>query len=147
MSAPGSSRHDSPAARRLGERIKEIMGTLVPKLKDPRIGFVTITDVRMTADNERATIYYTVLPDSPEERNRTADGLDSAVGLLRRDLGKVLTIRHIPELVFLFDDVADSGRRIEAILADLDVPSDDAPGGQADEQGPSDGAGGAGDGR
>lgn len=107
--------------RRLGERIKEIMGSLIPKLKDPRIGFVTITDVRMSKDNDRATVYYTVLPDTPEEREKTAAGIDSAVGLLRRDLGKVLTVRHIPELAFQIDSVADSGRRIEEILAGLDT--------------------------
>ncbi|CAN5129509.1 hypothetical protein BH23ACT9_BH23ACT9_32280 [soil metagenome] len=126
--------------RRLGERIKEVVGTLIPKLKDPRVGFVTITDVRMTGDNERATIYYTVLPDTPEERETTAAGIASAVGLLRRDLGKVLTVRRVPELVFLFDDVADSGRRIEEILADLDV-ANDAPADVAADEAPADGPG------
>lgn len=107
--------------RRLAERIKEIVSSQVPKLKDPRIGFVTVTDVRMSKDNDRATIYFTVLPDTPEQREATASGLASATGLLRRDVGRVLTVRHTPELVFAIDDVADSGRRIEAILADLDL--------------------------
>lgn len=107
--------------RRLGERVKEVISTLLPKLKDPRIGFVTVTDVRMSRDNERATIYYTVLPDTPEERERAATGLASASGLLRRDLGAVLHVRHVPELVFSIDEVADSGRRIEEILANLDT--------------------------
>lgn len=114
MSAPEKS-------RRLGERIKEIMGTLIPKLKDPRVGFVTITDVRMSKDNDRATIFYTVLPDTSEEREKTSAGIDSAVGLLRRDLGRVLTVRHIPELVFELDEVAESSRRIEEILAGIDT--------------------------
>lgn len=118
MSAPDKG-------RRLAERIKEIMGSLIPKLKDPRIGFVTITDVRMSKDNDRATIYYTVLPDTPEEREKTAAGIGSAVGLLRRDLGKILTVRHIPELSFQIDEVADSGRRIEEILAGLDTDGED----------------------
>ena len=108
-------------ARRLGERVKEIVGQLIPKLKDPRIGFVTVTDVRMSRDNDRATIYYTVLPDTPEARQRAQQGLDSATGLLRRDLGSVLTVRHTPELVFAIDEVADQGRKIEQILADLDT--------------------------
>lgn len=118
MSAPDKG-------RRLAERIKEIVGTLIPKLKDPRVGFVTITDVRMSKDNDRATIYYTVLPDTAEERERTAAGIGSAVGLLRRDLGKVLTVRHVPELVFQVDEVADSGRRIEEILAGLDTDGEE----------------------
>ena len=112
--------------RRLAERVKEIVSSQIPKLKDPRIGFVTVTDVRMSRDNDRATIYYTVLPDTPDQREATARGLASATGLLRRDVGRVLTVRHTPELVFAIDDVAESGRRIEAILhslADTDQPS------------------------
>lgn len=107
--------------RRLGERVKEVMGVLLPKLKDPRVGFVTVTDVRMSRDNDRATVYYTVLPDTPEERERTAAGIASAVGLLRRDLGKALTVRHVPELVFELDEVVEGGRRIEQILSGLDT--------------------------
>ncbi len=107
--------------RRLAERVKEIISTQIQKLKDPRVGFVTVTDVRMTGDNERATVYYTVLPDTPEQREATAAGLASATGLLRRELGQALTVRHTPELVFTADDVADSGRRIEQILQGIDT--------------------------
>lgn len=105
--------------RRLAERVKEVVSTQLPKLKDPRVGFVTVTDVRMSRDNDRATVYYTVLPDTPEQRATTAQGLASATGLLRRDLGRALTVRHTPELVFEVDDVADSGRRIEQILHEI----------------------------
>lgn len=121
-------------ARRLGERVKAVVSQKIPTLKDPRIGFVTVTDVRMSRDNELATVYYTVLPDTPEERTRVAAGLQSAKGALRRDLGNALHVRHVPDLVFAIDDVADSGRRIEQILADLD-DSDvhgDQDGGDAD---------------
>lgn len=106
--------------RRLAERIREIVGEILPRLKDPRIGFVTVTDVRLTGDNERATIFYTVLPDTPEERERSAAGLASATGLVRRDLGAALHIRKVPELRFELDAVAEQGRRIEQVLAELD---------------------------
>jgi ribosome-binding factor A len=128
--------------RRLAERVKELVSSQIPKLKDPRVGFVTVTDVRMSRDNERATVYYTVLPDTPEQREATAQGLGSATGLLRRDLGRVLAVRHTPELEFRIDDVADSGRRIDAILADLHVDEDEA--GDEDEVEAGDGDGGAG---
>lgn len=132
MTAADKSRsHGAPAARRLAERVKEVVSTQIQKLKDPRIGFVTVTDVRMSRDNERATVYYTVLPDTTEQRARTAEGLASATGLLRRELGRVLTVRHTPELVFEADAVADQGRRIEEILAGLDGP---AAGGDPDER-------------
>ncbi|MEE8603313.1 30S ribosome-binding factor RbfA [Euzebya tangerina] len=111
--------------RRLGERVKEIISSQIPTLKDPRVGFVTVTDVRMSGDNERATIYYTVLPDTEEQRRSTAAGLASATGLLRRDLGRALTVRHIPELSFELDDVAERGRRVEQILAGLDADADE----------------------
>lgn len=107
--------------RRLGERVKEIISSRLPRLKDPRIGFVTVTDVRMSRDNDRATVFYTVLPDTVEQREETAAGLASATGMLRRDLGRALTVRKTPEIVFTFDDVADRGRRIDRILADLDT--------------------------
>ena len=105
--------------RRLQSRVKDLVGQLLQKVKDPRVGFVTVTDVRMSADDEVATVYYTVLPDTPEEREKTAAGLESASGVIRRDLGKALQVRKTPEVVFAIDDVADSGRRIEAILDDL----------------------------
>ncbi|WP_370327898.1 30S ribosome-binding factor RbfA [Euzebya sp.] len=105
--------------RRLAERVKELVGAMLPKVKDPRVGFVTITDVRMSRDNELATVYYTVLPDTAVERERTAAGLESASGLIRRDLGQALGVRKVPEVVFAIDDVADRGRRIEAILDSL----------------------------
>lgn len=127
--------------RRLGERVKEVVSQLIPTLKDPRIGFVTVTDVRMSADNERATVYYTVLPDTEEERQRAADGLDSATGLLRRELGSALHVRHVPELRFSHDDVAESGRRIEAILADIDRGRADAPPEDRDVPTPAEGSG------
>jgi ribosome-binding factor A len=111
--------------RRLAERVKELVSARLQTLKDPRIGFLTVTDVRMSRDNDRATVYYTVLPDTPEQRASTAEGLRSAAGLLRRDVGRVLAVRHTPELVFTADDVADSGRRIEEILAGLDLPDDE----------------------
>lgn len=113
--------------RRLAERVKEIVSEAIPRLKDPRIGFMTVTDVRLSRDNELATIYYTVLPDTEEERARTAAGLASAAGIMRRDLGAALRVRKVPELVFERDEVAESGRRIEAVLADLQEQSDRRP--------------------
>lgn len=134
----------SPRANRVPERIREIVAELVASLKDPRIGFVTITDVRTTPDNGHATVYYTVLGSSPgatdagdvaggertghrtggdalaapddEVRRRTAEGLASATSMLRRELGRRLRTRQTPSLEFVHDPVPDQGRRIEALL-------------------------------
>lgn len=108
-----------PKGARLAERIREYMAMALQKVKDPRIGFVTVTDVRLTGDNDRATIYWTVLPDSPEEREKTTAGLKSAKGLLRSELAHALGIRNVPELVFTYDDVAEQGRQIDEILHSL----------------------------
>jgi len=119
----------SPRANRVPERIKEILAELVGRLKDPRIGFVTITDVRTTADFGHATAYYTVLPinrpgsEDPaaidadaEARQRTAEGLASATPLLRRELGGRLRLRQVPTLKFVHDPLPEHGRRIEALI-------------------------------
>ena len=103
--------------RRLPERVKEVLAQLIPKLKDPRSGFVTVTDVRLSRDNEQATVYWTVLPDTPEERERTQQGLESATPLLRRELGAALHVRKVPTITFAYDEVPEQGRRIEELLA------------------------------
>lgn len=104
--------------RRMAEAVKEILAERVGSLKDPRIGFVTITDVRMSGDLRAAEVFYTVLPDEEETRARTAEGLTSARPLLRRELGGQLQSRHVPDLDFLEDPLPAHGRRIEELLAD-----------------------------
>lgn len=110
---------NAPKGARLTERIREYMALALQRVKDPRIGFMTVTDVRLSGDNDRATIYWTVLPDTEEERTKTAAGLTSAKGLLRSELAHALGIRNVPELVFEYDDVAEQGRHIDEILAGL----------------------------
>ncbi|MBW3604107.1 MAG: 30S ribosome-binding factor RbfA [Actinobacteria bacterium] len=119
----------SPRANRVPERIKEIIAELVTTLKDPRIGFVTITDVRTTPDFSKATVFYTVLPRSGEDadpvgdgadqqvaQEQTAEGLASATPLLRRALGGRMRLRQVPTLEFVPDPVPAQGRRIEELI-------------------------------
>lgn len=108
----------SPDNRRLAARVKEVLASLLPSLKDPRIGFVTITDVQLRGDNEHARVFYTVLDDDPESRKRTAEGLDSAAPLLRRELGARLHVRRVPSLEFRLDPVPDRARSIDRLIAD-----------------------------
>lgn len=118
----------SPRANRVPERIKEILAELITTLKDPRVGFVTVTDVRTTADFSQATVYYTVLGSGSADpvldedaieraaQERTAEGLASATPLLRRELGRRMRLRQVPVLEFVHDPVPAQGRRIEALL-------------------------------
>lgn len=109
---------DNPRALRLADRIKEIVATTIDKrIKDPRLGFVTITDVRVSGDLQHATVFYTVFGDD-EERAATAAGLASATGILRREVGKQTGVRLTPTLEFVADAIPDNARAIEELLAE-----------------------------
>lgn len=106
----------SQRLRRVNESVKEVLAGILIDLKDPRIGFVTLTDVRTTRDLKQAEIFYTVLPDDEDTQRATADGLWSATPLLRRELGNRLRMKNVPDLDFTHDPVPGRGRRIESIL-------------------------------
>jgi ribosome-binding factor A len=103
--------------RRVNEEIKEILADALVDVKDPRIGFLTLTDVRTTTDYKSAEVFYTVLPDDESTRTTTAAGLRSATPMLRRELGQRLRMRFVPDLDFVRDTVPEHGRHIEALLA------------------------------
>ena len=107
----------SQRTRRLGERIREIVAEQLMEMKDPRIGFVTVTDVRVSTDVAHAQVFYTVLPDDTATREQTAEGLASAVPAVRRELGRRLRTRNTPAIVFTDDPVPGHGRRIEELIA------------------------------
>lgn len=93
----------------------EVMGEEIQRLKDPRVGFVTVTAVRITSDLSQAKVFITIMGSEEEKRGSLA-GLESATPHLRRVLGRELHVRHVPELTFVLDDVADKANRIEEIL-------------------------------
>lgn len=108
---------DPARVRRYAERIKELVAFALRKqVKDPRLGMVTITDARLTADLRDATLYYTVLGD-PAEQAATSDALASANGLLRSIVGKRLGLRAAPTLTFVTDEVPQQATHIEELLA------------------------------
>jgi len=108
---------DPARVRRHAERIRELVASLVrTQIKDPRLGMITITDARITADLRDATVFYTVLGDAAAVAG-TAAALDSAKGLLRSTVGKALGLRHSPTLTFVHDDVQDHVKRIDDLLA------------------------------
>ena len=108
---------DHPRARRMAERIKQIVATQIEMhVKDPRLGMVTITDVRLTGDLHDATIFYTVLGDE-EERVASAAALESAKGVLRSEVGRQTGVRFTPTLAFVLDALPDSSKHIDELLA------------------------------
>lgn len=103
-------------ARRLAERVKEIVANaLEHEVKDPRLGFVTVTDVRVTADLREATVFYTVFGDESEQA-ATAAALESAKGVLRSEVGRQTGIKHTPSLAFVVDALPDTARYIDDLL-------------------------------
>mgnify|MGYP001286500322 CR=1 FL=1 len=111
-------------ASRVAEQMKKELGDIITrKIKDPRVGFVTITDVEVTGDLQQAKVYISVL-GSEEERQDTLVGLTKAKGFIRSEIGKRIRLRKTPELSFDMDETMEQGNRIEALLRQLNDEKD-----------------------
>ena len=107
----------SERVRKIADRIQVIVAEMLERrIKDPRLGFVTVTDVRVSGDTQHATIFYTVM-GSDEDRAGTSAALESAKGLLRSEVGKRLGMRHTPTLEFVLDALPESAAHIDELLA------------------------------
>jgi len=103
-------------ARKLADRIREVVAEALEKrVKDPRLGFVTVTDARVTNDLQHATVFYTVLGDS-HDRASSAAALESAKGVLRSEVGRRTGIRLTPTLEFIADAVPETAAHINDLL-------------------------------
>ncbi|MET7766427.1 30S ribosome-binding factor RbfA [Streptomyces sp. NPDC005393] len=108
---------DTARARKLADRIRVVVAeTLQRRIKDPRLGYVTITDTRITGDLREATVFYTVFGDD-EERAASAAALESAKGVLRSEVGRQTGVRFTPTLTFVPDALPDNARTIDDLLA------------------------------
>ncbi len=106
----------NPRVRKIADRIQVIVAEMLERrIKDPRLGFVTITDVRVTGDTQQATIFYTVYGEDAE-RTSSAAALESAKGLLRSEVGKQLGMRHVPTLTFVPDALPENARVLDEAL-------------------------------
>jgi ribosome-binding factor A len=121
--------HNRP--ERVGHQIQELLGELFARgMRDPRIGFVTITGVKMSPDLREARVYWAVHGDA-EQRKHTTKGLESARGYLRREIAAALKLRVVPDVHFTYDEAIDRGDRIEQLLRQVhdeekerDAPAD-----------------------
>ncbi len=114
----------NPRVRKIADRIQVIVAEMLERrVKDPRLGFVTITDVRVTGDTQQATVFWTVLGQATsagDDETATAGAaaaLESATGLLRSEVGKQLGMRHVPTLTFVHDAIPENARHLEDLLA------------------------------
>src|SRR5438105_3918715 len=108
---------DAARARKLAERIVQIVAEMLERrVKDPRLGFVTVTEARLTGDLREATVYYTVY-GSAEEQAGTAAALKSATGLIRSEVGRQTGLRHTPSLTFVRDTLPEGAAHLEELVA------------------------------
>ncbi|MBD8031797.1 MULTISPECIES: 30S ribosome-binding factor RbfA [Solibacillus] len=106
-------------SNRVGEQMKkEITEIIARKIKDPRVGFVTVTDVAVTGDLQQATVYITSLGND-RERSETLQALEKASGFIRSEVGSRIRLRRTPELAFEFDTAIEYGNKIDALLRGL----------------------------
>jgi ribosome-binding factor A len=107
---------DAQRASRMADRVKVIVAkALERRVKDPRLGFVTVTDARVTNDLQHATVYYTVY-GTAEEKADSARALESAKGILRAEVGKNITARLTPTLEFVADEIPEAASNLEDVL-------------------------------
>ncbi len=113
------TRMSSMRAERVGEQMKkELMDIINNKVKDPRVGFITITDVVLTNDLSQAKVFLTVLGNDKEVEN-TFKALDKAKGFIKSELGSRMRLRIMPELMYEYDQSIEYGNKIERMIQDL----------------------------
>ena len=106
--------------RRVDEAVREVLSDAITKqIKDPRVGFVTVTAVETAPDLRRARVFVSVLGEGPV-RKRSMQGLQSAHGVLQRVVARELRLKHTPQLEFLYDDTTERGFRIAELLEEGD---------------------------
>ncbi len=107
--------------RRVADRIQVVVAEMLERrIKDARLGFVTITDVRVTGDTQHASIFFTVLGDETQRAESVA-AIESAKGLIRSEVAKQLGMRHAPTLEFILDALPESAAHIEELLSQARV--------------------------
>jgi len=109
----------------VGDQIRqEISDMLLRELKDPRIGFVTITKVAVSDDLRQAKVYYSVF-GGEQEKEDSLQGLESATGYIKRELGRRMRLKYMPDITFFFDDSLEYGARIEKLLQTAKGPAEE----------------------
>jgi len=114
MTSRSKSSKAFPRSKRVAQQIQRSLSELIRReIRDPRLGMVTLTEVRMSSDLSYATIYYSVLN---AQRDQAQEVLSAAAEILRGPLGRVLGLRHAPELRFVADELIESGARLSALI-------------------------------
>jgi ribosome-binding factor A len=126
----------SERMRRVDESLRQVLSERIGELKDPRIGFVTVTGVRTTSDLKQATVYVSVL-GSERMRERSLEGLQAAHGVLQAQIGRELRLKRTPQLAFEYDPSVERGVRMSKLIDDL-APDHPQPAGANPDDQPDD---------
>lgn len=110
-------------SERVQKLARQVLGEVIQALKDPRIGFTTVTAVRVTPDLRHARVFVSVL-GTDEEQQETMKGLESAKAHIRTELGHQIQLRYTPELVFELDQVEETAGRVETLLKKIHEEED-----------------------
>ena len=110
--------------RRVDEAVKQVLSEAIPKLKDPRIGFVTVTGVDTTSDLDHAKVWVSVFGGA-RQREKTLEALDGASGVLQATLNRQLKLRRTPRLEFVYDRAVEHGVRMTHLIDELAPPDPD----------------------
>ena len=113
--------------RRVNESVRAVLAEAVGELKDPRIGFITVTGVETSSDLRQATVFVSVL-GSERKRQRSMDGLDAAHGVLQRRIGSELRLKRTPQLTFQYDPSVAQGVRMSKLIDELVTDHDEPEG-------------------
>jgi ribosome-binding factor A len=117
----------SERMRRVNESVREVLAEAVGELKDPRIGFVTVTGVKTSADLRQATVFVSVL-GSERKRAKSLAALESAHGVLQAQIASELRLKRTPQLTFQYDPTVEQGVRMSKLIDELVTDHDDAEG-------------------
>ncbi len=106
---------------KVAEAVHEfISGLLIKGLKDPRIGFVTVTGVKVTDDLHLATVYFSVV-GTEEDKKSSEKALNSAKGFIRKEMGRNLRLRYVPDIIFKYDNSMDYAQHIESLINEINM--------------------------
>ncbi|MFN0083967.1 MAG: 30S ribosome-binding factor RbfA [Blastocatellia bacterium] len=117
----------SHRARKLGEDLRQLLsGIIAQEVKDPRVGFATITDVKLSPDLRYAKVMVSVL-GAPDEKKETLAALTRAAGFIRRQVGSRIRLRSVPEITFAYDDTIEQGDRMMQLIEEIKKELPESP--------------------
>jgi len=123
---------------RVREQLQRELGDIVGRLRDPRLGFVTVMDVELSKDLHYATMFISVLGDEEAQRE-AVEAIEGALGFIRREVAERIRLREVPEIAVRYDDTSERAARVNALIESIPPPAEATSGDVVAEEGESQG--------